>query len=173
MWGLFFYDIFWVYGTDVMVTVAKSFDAPIKLLFPYDWETGKKSMLGLGDIVIPGVFVALALKYDIDHRLKLAGKNIHAVETPYFNFCFGGYVVGILTTFAVMIIFDHPQPALLFLVPTCTISVFIRALIDGKIKELFAYDETEHKKIYQPEDSSEKTATGESAAAETKPLKSE
>src|SRR5205823_915050 len=32
--GLFFYDIFWVFGTDVMVTVAKSFDAPIKLLFP-------------------------------------------------------------------------------------------------------------------------------------------
>lgn len=32
--GLFFYDIFWVFGTDVMVTVAKSFDGPIKLLFP-------------------------------------------------------------------------------------------------------------------------------------------
>lgn len=31
---LFFYDIFWVFGTDVMVTVAKSFDGPIKLLFP-------------------------------------------------------------------------------------------------------------------------------------------
>ncbi|CAG8738750.1 28877_t:CDS:2, partial [Racocetra persica] len=28
--GLFFYDIFWVFGTEVMVTVAKSFDAPIK-----------------------------------------------------------------------------------------------------------------------------------------------
>ena len=32
--GLFFYDIFWVFGTDVMVTVAKSFEAPIKLVFP-------------------------------------------------------------------------------------------------------------------------------------------
>jgi len=172
MWGLFFYDIFWVYGTDVMVTVAKSFDAPIKLLFPIDWETGKKSMLGLGDIVIPGVFVALALKYDIDHRLKLAGKDIHSVATPYFNFCFGGYIFGILTTFAVMVIFDHPQPALLFLVPTCTISVFIRAVIDGKIKELFAYDETEHKKIYQPEDSSDNATPGDSNdAASSKPLK--
>lgn len=28
--GLFFYDVFWVFGTNVMVTVAKSFDAPIK-----------------------------------------------------------------------------------------------------------------------------------------------
>jgi len=32
--GLFFYDIFWVFATEVMVTVAKSFDGPIKLLFP-------------------------------------------------------------------------------------------------------------------------------------------
>jgi minor histocompatibility antigen H13 len=56
LWGLFFYDIFWVYGTDVMVTVAKSLDAPIKLLFPIDFTTTppKFSMLGLGDIVIPG-----------------------------------------------------------------------------------------------------------------------
>ena len=29
--GLFFYDIFWVFGTPVMVEVAKSFDAPIKV----------------------------------------------------------------------------------------------------------------------------------------------
>jgi len=56
--GLFFYDIFWVFGTDVMVTVARSFDAPIKLLFlrshATEDEAAQFSMLGLGDIVIPG-----------------------------------------------------------------------------------------------------------------------
>jgi len=31
--GLFFYDIFWVFGTNVMVTVAHSFEAPIKCKF--------------------------------------------------------------------------------------------------------------------------------------------
>jgi hypothetical protein len=40
------------------VTVAKSFDAPIKLLFPRQFPTESTkmlhSMLGLGDIVIPG-----------------------------------------------------------------------------------------------------------------------
>lgn len=36
LWGLFFYDIFWVFGTDVMYTVAKNIDAPIKILFPLD-----------------------------------------------------------------------------------------------------------------------------------------
>ena len=29
--GLFFYDIFWVFCTPVMVSVAKSFNAPIKV----------------------------------------------------------------------------------------------------------------------------------------------
>jgi minor histocompatibility antigen H13 len=32
--GLFFYDIFFVFGTDVMVTVAVSMDVPIKVLPP-------------------------------------------------------------------------------------------------------------------------------------------
>lgn len=36
---LFFYDIFFVFGTDVMVTVAKNVDAPIKLQFPRDLST--------------------------------------------------------------------------------------------------------------------------------------
>lgn len=52
--GLFFYDIFWVFGTNVMVTVAKSFEAPIKckfwrmffalhviLLLPFQWSSLK------------------------------------------------------------------------------------------------------------------------------------
>ena len=51
--GLFFYDIFWVFGTEVMVKVATSFDAPIKLLFPRGPDV-RPSLLGLGDIVIPG-----------------------------------------------------------------------------------------------------------------------
>lgn len=64
---LFFYDIFFVFGTDVMLTVAKSIDAPIKLLFPKNWDTSPPefSLLGLGDIVLPGVFIALCLRYDV------------------------------------------------------------------------------------------------------------
>jgi len=49
-----------------MVTVAKSFDSPIKLLFPRDIFSPNSpfSMLGLGDIVIPGTFISLLLKFD-------------------------------------------------------------------------------------------------------------
>ena len=63
---LFFYDIFFVFGTDVMLTVAKNIDAPIKLQFPRDLTTvpPQYSILGLGDIVIPGIFVSLCLRFD-------------------------------------------------------------------------------------------------------------
>uniref|UniRef100_A0A1A9VQV5 Uncharacterized protein n=1 Tax=Glossina austeni TaxID=7395 RepID=A0A1A9VQV5_GLOAU len=73
--GLFFYDIFWVFGTNVMVTVAKSFEAPIKLVFLQDWITdgingANFAMLGLGDIVIPGIFIALLLRFDHSTKRK-------------------------------------------------------------------------------------------------------
>ena len=112
LWGLFFYDIFWVYGTDVMLTVAKSVDAPIKLMFPADLTVDpiKFSMLGLGDIVIPGIFVALCVRYDLNRVLekstngkKLSVEEVAQIRTPYFNWCMIGYSIGIVITFAVMI----------------------------------------------------------------------
>jgi minor histocompatibility antigen H13 len=54
------------------VTVAKSFDAPIKLLFPRALDVASSkapfSMLGLGDIVVPGIFVAIVLRYDVKQK---------------------------------------------------------------------------------------------------------
>lgn len=128
LWLLFFYDIFWVYGTDVMVTVAKNLDIPIKLLYPYDLNGERKfSMLGLGDIVIPGIFVSICLKYDIDRAIKNKLKNLTEIKLPYFNICFVGYILGIVATFSALLIFNHAQPALLYLVPTCTLTVLALA----------------------------------------------
>ncbi len=39
--GLFLYDIFWVFGTDVMVTVAKGLEAPIKCEEGGVWREGR------------------------------------------------------------------------------------------------------------------------------------
>ena len=54
--GLFFYDIFWVFGTDVMVTVAKNLDGPIKILFPRSLvpnaDTGKIELSLLGLVIL-------------------------------------------------------------------------------------------------------------------------
>ncbi len=93
-----------------MLTVAKSVDAPIKLMFPADLTVSpvKFSMLGLGDIVIPGIFVALCVRYDINRVLekstkKLTVEDVAQIRTPYFNWCMIGYSIGIVITFAVMI----------------------------------------------------------------------
>jgi len=137
--GLFFYDIFWVFGTDVMVTVARSFDAPVKLLFPKDIfaETFQFSMLGLGDIVIPGIFIALMLRFDE----SFARREGESYPKPYFYSCCLAYLLGLITTILVMHCFQAAQPALLYLVPFCLGSSLLTGLIRGQMKELFAYEE--------------------------------
>ena len=70
--ALFFYDIYFVFFTPMMITVATKLDIPIKLLFPRpptpaETENGVTglSILGLGDVVIPGMMIALALRFDL------------------------------------------------------------------------------------------------------------
>eukprot|EP00472_Partenskyella_glossopodia_P003023 CAMPEP_0197526900 /NCGR_PEP_ID=MMETSP1318-20131121/19671_1 /TAXON_ID=552666 /ORGANISM="Partenskyella glossopodia, Strain RCC365" /LENGTH=375 /DNA_ID=CAMNT_0043081287 /DNA_START=1 /DNA_END=1128 /DNA_ORIENTATION=+ len=153
--GLFIYDIFWVFGTDVMVTVAKSFDAPIKLLFPrwtQDSESGKwqSSILGLGDIVMPGIFVALMLRFDHYTRVKLGKRGGAPKDSegflnryPYFTTTMVGYALGLATTIAIMTIFNAAQPALLYLVPSCIGAAVLCALRLGEFSELWKYEEGE------------------------------
>jgi minor histocompatibility antigen H13 len=144
--GLFFYDIFWVFGTDVMVTVATSFDAPIKLLFPRDIFAEKYAfaLLGLGDIVIPGIFVALCLRYD--HFMAGKPETSHFPK-PYFRNCMLAYILGLATTIGVMHTFKAAQPALLYLSPACILSVLLTALFQGcTFKSVFAYGQEEDKK---------------------------
>ncbi|CAM9713301.1 unnamed protein product, partial [Hapterophycus canaliculatus] len=65
--GLFCYDIFWVFGTEVMMTVATRIEAPVKFLFPSFTDPAKQypfSVLGLGDIVIPATFCTLMRSFD-------------------------------------------------------------------------------------------------------------
>jgi len=160
---LFFYDIFFVFGTDVMLTVAKNIDAPIKLLFPRNLSASPPefSLLGLGDIVIPGIFIALCLRYDVlrtidANKLKELVKNGHSEEIvkimqkqaataprPYFQGAIVGYLIAIVTTVVVMFIFDHGQPALLYLVPGVLFSVLINAWRFGELTKIFEHSEEE------------------------------
>ncbi|PPQ67307.1 hypothetical protein CVT25_005891 [Psilocybe cyanescens] len=125
--GLFVYDVWWVFGTDVMVKVATTLDVPIKLLWPksvvFAGERGY-TMLGLGDVVIPGTFVALALRYD--YASKGRGQ-------PYFWAGMGAYVVGLASTMAVMHVFGKAQPALLYLSPACILSFVVTGLVRGEL----------------------------------------
>ncbi|KIW71717.1 hypothetical protein PV04_03852 [Phialophora macrospora] len=110
--ALFFYDIYFVFFTPMMVTVATKLDVPIKLLFPrpdgcvlpvgaaegspameeYLKCLAKKrtmAMLGLGDIVVPGMVLAFALRFDLYlHYLRQGhaskqGKEPEATRPTY------------------------------------------------------------------------------------------
>ncbi|KAI8844700.1 peptidase A22B, signal peptide peptidase, partial [Chytriomyces cf. hyalinus JEL632] len=152
--GLFLYDIFWVFGTEVMVTVAKGLDVPIKVTFPKNVTaileqgvfTSKPdvpfTMLGLGDIVIPGIFVALCLAFDHSNHLKTRGnKNSQSrsFSTPYFSTCFIMYILGLVTTIVVMHTFQTAQPALLYLSPACILSALGVAYFRGELVALFEF----------------------------------
>lgn len=135
--GLFVYDIFWVFGTDVMVTVATSFEAPIKLLFPMDFLEkglwGKNfAMLGLGDIVIPGIFIALLLRFDCSK-----GKDSYI----YFYTNYFAYLMGLVTTVVILHYFKSAQPALLYLVPACIGSALLTAVCKGEVVSLLKYED--------------------------------
>ncbi|XP_016374595.1 minor histocompatibility antigen H13 [Sinocyclocheilus rhinocerous] len=150
--GLFVYDVFWVFGTNVMVTVAKSFEAPIKLVFPQDLlekglDASNFAMLGLGDIVIPGIFIALLLRFDVSLK-----KNTRT----YFYTSFLAYIFGLGLTIFVMHTFKHAQPALLYLVPACIGFPVLLALFKGELTEMFRYEES------SPEEASSKEEITES-----------
>lgn len=135
--GLFFYDVFWVFGTDVMVTVAKSFDAPIKVIFPRDFLTNgiwatEHAMLGLGDIVLPGVLIALLLRFD---RSRNGGSPVYFVTALF------AYVLGLVLTVFVMHTFKAAQPALLYLVPLGVSTPLLLSIVRGEVGALFKYSD--------------------------------
>lgn len=144
--GLFVYDIFWVFGSksvfgsNVMVSVAKQFEGPIKLVFPRFVGAGPKetSMLGLGDVVIPGLFVALMLRFDV-RKLDLA----HSLPSrlPYFVGAVVAYVAGLVATYTALTVFDAAQPALLYLVPSCLLTALVMAAAKKELSELISYTE--------------------------------
>lgn len=199
--SLFFYDIYFVFFTPLMVTVATKLDVPIKLLFPRPpapdapVDALSLAMLGLGDIVIPGMVMGLALRFDLyrhylrkqkhqstidlkdpqksvqkatytkatghwgerfwtqdqslpeDAVISSSGKQNPVTATkfpkPYFTASVIGYLLGMITTLGAMQIAEHPQPALLYLVPGVLGSLWGTAFFRGDIKEMWNFTEEE------------------------------
>ena len=131
--GLFLYDIFWVFGTDVMLSVATGIDGPIKILFPQTFfgDHAKLSLLGLGDMVIPGFFISQTLVFS-----ELYAKK----GTLYYRVAMLAYFCSLVNTMVVMVVFKHGQPALLYIVPWLLISTLLAAVVNGDLGKLFSFD---------------------------------
>lgn len=183
-----------------MVTVATSLDVPIKLVFPGPKRGG---MLGLGDVVLPGIMMALALRYDLYlHYLRkqdqpspdsvpvstsntILTASADTVTKPqyinatgnwgerywtsspptsvltvpksqaetynspatfrktYFHASMIGYIIGMLATLIVLNVYQHAQPALLYLVPGVLGALWGTAFARGEIGEMWRYSEDE------------------------------
>ena len=67
--------------------------------------------------------------------------------TTYLISVLFGYIIAIIVTTIVMIVFDHPQPALLYLVPGCILSVFSVALAKGEFSQMWSFEEDTYLKI--------------------------
>jgi minor histocompatibility antigen H13 len=141
------------------------------------------SKLGLGDICFPGAFISMLLRYDAFRgkvwrpptdsltppelkELEALGKDEEAppglpgglprslsFATPYFGAGMAFYVLALCVTIVVMLVFEHPQPALLYLSPACIIALFGTALVVGDVAGVLAYSEEDHP---QPEEATKK-----------------
>lgn len=96
-----------------MAEVATKLDLPIKYIIP-NWNNGGMSMLGLGDMVLPGILMAFT--YRLDNGLRIR---------RYFPLCFIGYAFGLVVAFIFVMVYRVAQPALLYLVPCCLGPVLI------------------------------------------------
>lgn len=146
-----------------MVGVARDFEAPIKIVFPK--LSGGFTLLGLGDIVLPGcvaflpsflciqittydsassrIFIALALRFD--YHLALS-RNPTSPPSPsssfakiYFVGCTMSFILGLIVTISVMHYFQAGQPALLYLSPSCIGSVLSIAWFRGESVHLWGF----------------------------------
>lgn len=159
----FVYDIFFVFITplifneSIMITVATSGGPPkadpswcekypadskcqggdplpMLLTVPRvnDYQGGA-SLLGLGDIVLPGLLLSFAARLDAAKQLLgiIGGGTGMPHTCPSFCPCNGGYfvplvvayAVGLLMANAAVYLMEMGQPALLYLVPCCLGSV--------------------------------------------------
>lgn len=96
-----------------MVSVATSLDVPMKILWPKSSVENGSMMLGLGDIVVPGTFISLALRYD--HFRYTRAQPAGIFTKPYFIASLVAYVAGLAIAMTIMHVFHAAQPALLYL----------------------------------------------------------
>ncbi|NXR95089.1 SPP2A protein, partial [Hypocryptadius cinnamomeus] len=139
---LLLYDVFFVFitpfitknGASIMVEVAagpfgNSEKLPVVIRVPRLEHSASTlcdlpfSLLGFGDIIVPGLLVAYCRRFDVQTRSS----------SIYYISCTIAYAVGMVLTFIVLALMKMGQPALLYLVP-CTL--ITSSLVAWRRKEM-------------------------------------
>ncbi|XP_063953336.1 signal peptide peptidase-like 2B isoform X1 [Lytechinus pictus] len=142
---LFVYDVFFVFitphftktGESVMVKVATGGESaseqiPVLLTVPRLCHSvfsvcNVYSMLGFGDILVPGLLVGFCHTYD----LKVKSPRIYYITSVI------AYGVGLIITFIALTLMQTGQPALLYLVPCTVLSTLAVAVCRKEVSELW------------------------------------
>ena len=74
------------------------------------------SLLGLGDVVLPGLFIALILRFD---------ENRKPGSRTYFYTVLVAYLIGLAATYVAMVWSEHAQPGKL----SCCVHLLVYRLI--------------------------------------------
>lgn len=132
--GLIAYDVYFVFHSEVMMTVAKGIDLPLKYLMPVDSSKKQFTMIGTGDIIIPGLLCSMCLRYDLISAFCKGRKAAIAAGVKdkdelapyiekemgcfYFYASIFGYLIGLAVTYAALLNTREAQPALLYILPS-------------------------------------------------------
>jgi signal peptide peptidase-like 3 len=132
--------------------LAQNLDLPVKLVFPgslLDWDPLKPGiMLGLGDMALPGMLIALlysedVLKWQLQYGgslatvAKLSFKSREFWMKSYVLPSWVGYIVGMFLALGIGTVFQAAQPALLYLVPCTLLPAVVRASRRKELRELW------------------------------------
>lgn len=129
---------------------------PMLLTFPrlFDYQGGM-SLLGLGDIVLPGLALSFAARLDAAKMLigTMSSSNSSEKRTvmcsitscvcraftcnSYFEPIILAYAIGLLMANFAVYVMKMGQPALLYLVPMCLGSMFLVGWRKGEIRDLW------------------------------------
>lgn len=127
-----------------MARNAPRLSLPGKLVFPSTHNTGHFSMLGLGDIVMPGLLLCFVMRYDAYKRAQAQKMADAGIPLPsnwhrisYFHCSLFGYFLGLLTATISSEIFKAAQPALLYLVPFTLLPLFAMAYLKGDLRTMW------------------------------------
>jgi minor histocompatibility antigen H13 len=119
-----------------MMTVATKVEAPVKFLYAAPPSDVPKSypfsVLGLGDVVIPGLFVRLMSKVDE----LLQPKNL-----SYFKVATAAYASGLALCFGANEVYHNGQPALFYLDPSLIGSTLACAAINNQVSDVWNFKE--------------------------------
>ncbi|MCL7027447.1 hypothetical protein MKW94_002282 [Papaver nudicaule] len=100
-------------------------------------------MLGLGDMAIPGMLLALVLCFD--HRRTRDSVTPMEISSTkgqkYIWYAVSGYAIGLVTALAAGILSQSPQPALLYLVPSTLGPVIVISWFRKQLVELWEGNE--------------------------------